>query len=186
VSLTLQVLDPDVSEIFYRVGLAGEFKSTGHQLAINPRTFKPLPQMTINLPHTIERTELEVAYTDGQGQRQGPFKVVYDPLVAQVAEVKQILQLTPWAEFREWDEGKDLVYFTQLVSHRRGLTSVRYSIDSEALDRALPLTPADPKNPHSIPDNQITYVDVPKASKYVCIQVVFRDGSSSEVKRFSR
>lgn len=186
VSLTLQILDPDASEIFYRTGHAGEFKSTGHQLAINPRTLKPLPQMMINLPHTTERVELEVTYTDGQGQRQGPFTVVYDPQAAQVAEVKQILQLTKWVEFREWDEEKDFVYFTHLVSHRRGLSAVKFSIDSEALDQVLPLKPVDPKEPYSIPDGQMTYVGVPKATKYVCVQVVYRDGSTSEARKFTR
>lgn len=49
---------------------------------------------------------------------------------------KQILPMTRanWIAFRNFD-GRQLVYFTHLVVYRCGLSEIRYSINSDALDQ---------------------------------------------------
>lgn len=51
---------------------------------------------------------------------------------------KQILPMTKenWIAFRNYD-GKQLIYFTHLVVYRCGLSEIRYSFNSHALDSRL-------------------------------------------------
>jgi hypothetical protein len=58
------------------------------------------------------------------------------------AEVKPILDATRanWIAVREYD-GKDLVYFTQVLSWRCGLAEIRYGLNGAAADTVLPMEP---------------------------------------------
>lgn len=58
------------------------------------------------------------------------------------AEVKPILEATRanWVAVREFD-GKDLIYFTQILSWRCGLTSLQVSVNSTATDIVFPMEP---------------------------------------------
>ncbi len=58
------------------------------------------------------------------------------------AEVKPILEATRanWVAVREF-EGKDLIYFTQILSWRCGLTSLQVSVNSTATDIDFPMEP---------------------------------------------
>jgi hypothetical protein len=58
------------------------------------------------------------------------------------AEVGPILQATRanWVAVREYD-GKDLVYFTQVLSWRCGLSEIRYGLNGAAPETVLPMEP---------------------------------------------
>ena len=58
------------------------------------------------------------------------------------AEIKPILDVTRanWIAVREFD-GKDLLYFTQLLSWRCGLTEIRYGLNGAATDKVWTMEP---------------------------------------------
>lgn len=83
--------------------------------------------------------------------------------------------------FRNYN-GTQLIYFTHLVSHRCQLKEVRYSINSNDLDRKFPLSPCNPDNPFAIGPNDQVYLNLPPGTaKSVTVQVIFKDESSMPV-----
>jgi len=78
---------------------------------------------------------------------------------------KQILPMTGanWIAFRNYD-GRQLVYFTHLVVYRCGLSEIRYSIDSDALDQRFSTPPCDPQRPNEIPADFLPYLALPLAA----------------------
>lgn len=105
-----------------------------------------------------------------------------------VGQEKQILPLTKanWVAFRNYD-GKQWIYFTHLVAYRCGLSEVRYSIGSGALDRTFPLPPCDPEQPHAVDAvEHPPYVTLPPGTaEEIAVQVVYTDGEESEAYRFA-
>jgi hypothetical protein len=91
-----------------------------------------------------------------------------------------------WVQFREY-AGRQIIYFTALQTMRCRLSEVRYSLNSDALDKRFPLGPCDPQQPFNIPNSdddpgKWLYIEVPSASaKTVTIQVVWDDGAGSEI-----
>ena len=97
---------------------------------------------------------------------------------------KKLLELTrgSWAYFRDYN-GRQLIYFTHLEAYRCGLKQVRYSLDSEALDRTWKLQPCDPDKPQAITTDK-PYISLPLGTaKRVAVQLTFSDGSKSAVVR---
>jgi hypothetical protein len=91
-----------------------------------------------------------------------------------------------WVQFREFS-GRTIIYFTALQTMRCRLSEVRYSVNSEALDKRFPLGPCDPQQPFNIPDDsgdpgKWLYIEIPTGqAKTVTVQVVWADGSGSEI-----
>jgi hypothetical protein len=58
------------------------------------------------------------------------------------AEIAPILEATRanWIAVREY-EGRDLVYFTQVLSWRCGLSEIRYGLNGAAAETVLPMEP---------------------------------------------
>lgn len=58
------------------------------------------------------------------------------------AEIKPILEATrsAWVAVRAYD-GRDLVYFTHLMSWRCGIAEIRYGLNGAAADILLPMEP---------------------------------------------
>ncbi len=92
-----------------------------------------------------------------------------------------------WVAFREID-GKQWIYFTQLVSMRCGLEEVRYSINSEALDQKFDLIDCIPASPFAIPSDApigSTLITLaPGEAKTLAVQAVFKDGTESQVMMY--
>jgi len=89
-----------------------------------------------------------------------------------------------WISFREYD-GKQYVYFSQLISMRCGLKEIRYSINSKALDQRFDMIDCIPANPFALtpdaPPEAILITLAPGTAKTVAVQVVFSDDSESVV-----
>ncbi len=99
-------------------------------------------------------------------------------------QMKQILNLTKnnWIAFRDYN-GKQWIYFTHLESYTCGIEQVRYSINSDALDKTWQLQPCNLKNPNAI-TKDIIYLTLPLGTaRSISVQVTFTDGSLSEVVR---
>ncbi len=99
-------------------------------------------------------------------------------------QIKQILNMTKssWVSFRDFN-GKQLIYFTHLESYTCGIKTVRYSINSDALDQTWELQPCDAQNPNVV-TKDIVYLTLPPGrAKSIAVQLTFADGSESEIVR---
>ena len=65
------------------------------------------------------------------------------------------------------------------------LKEIRYSINSDALDKRFPLGECDQQQPYNMPandDGRYTYLHMkPGAARTLTIQVVWEDGAGSEI-----
>ena len=97
-------------------------------------------------------------------------------------QMKQILNMTQnnWVSFRDFN-GKQLIYFTHLESYTCGIKEVRYSINSDALNKVWELQPCDTKNPMSVTKDIIYLTMPPGTAKSIAVQVTFTDGTKSEI-----
>lgn len=100
---------------------------------------------------------------------------------------KQILPMTAanWIAFRNYD-GRQLIYFSHLLAYRCGLSEVRYSINSDALDQRYEMPPCDPERPNAIPSDHLPFVALPLGTaRSLAVQVVYGDGEESDVLHFT-
>lgn len=95
---------------------------------------------------------------------------------------KQILQATKdnWVSFRDYN-GRQLIYFTHLEAWKCGITEVRFSINSDALDQIYELQACG-----ETPDNAVTvhnpYIVLHlNTAQSISVQITYEDGSKSEV-----
>jgi hypothetical protein len=96
----------------------------------------------------------------------------------------KILGLTKgsWAYFRDYN-GRQLIYFTHLEVYRCGISQVRYSLNSQALDKEWKLQPCNLKAPHNITTDR-PYITLPLGTAMsIAVQLTFTDGSKSQVVR---
>ena len=97
---------------------------------------------------------------------------------------KKLLGLTKssWVHFRDWN-GRQLIYFTHLEVYRCGISKVRYSLNSDALDKTYELQPCDLENPNAVTTDK-PYISLPlDTARSISVQVTFEDGTHSEIVR---
>lgn len=91
---------------------------------------------------------------------------------------------TGWVQFRNFG-GKQLVYFSALQTMHCRLKEIRYSINSQALDKQFPLVACNPQLPFSLPPNsgvEDIALTLPKGTaKIVVVQIVWDDETKSDV-----
>ena len=103
-------------------------------------------------------------------------------------EIKPIMNATKgnWVAVREYD-GRDLVYFTHILSWRCGLVGVRYAINDGPM-RDWPLAPCQTETnaPNAIPDDaQIYEVHPLKSVSSLSVEVIY-DDLTRDSARFER
>lgn len=174
-------------EISYRLAEVEPFQKTGFNSFVDQRTGSPSPQTSFQLPLKAKRTTFWVKYLDIRGSERGPFELVFDPDQERLRFGKQILNQLPnaWVSFRPYD-GRVLAYFTHLQAYRDSLKEIRYSVDTESLDQVFPIGRQDPENLNAIRADTQTHIDVPHATRFVVVQLTFRDGTKSKLQRFER
>lgn len=171
-----------VLEIFWRPGTGGEFKSTGHHQHRSKETGYPIANPQVQLPFRDPPKTLDIKYRDISGAMRGPYTISFNPQTTSIDADKRILELTKngWLAFRDFN-GKRLVYFTHLMSYRGAISEIRYSLDGKALDRRHDFPPFDGQGTAKITDDVPIYIEVPKSTQSVSVQVTYKDGSKSEV-----
>lgn len=99
------------------------------------------------------------------------------------AEVRPILEMTRanWIAVRNFD-GRDLIYFSNPLSWRCGLTAIRYSVNGETEVHDLPMEPCyeGEANPNNLKFDKGTevYITLPPDSvKSVHVVMAMDDGS---------
>jgi len=187
-SLYLDIAEKNVREIFYRLDDAPAFVSTGFNDFRSPQTGLPIPATTIQARGKLgQNHRLLVKYTDGWDRERGPYAVEFDARAQYVRFAKQALATSPeWLAFREYPPGTLLVYFTHLISHKNAFQEIRCSIDDESLSRHVRFSPDWSRR--SVPvfdmEKDETYFELPFSSKFVAVQLVFIDGTTSDIRRF--
>jgi hypothetical protein len=185
-TITFSIPDT-VKEILYRVGTEGPYESTGFMPGIRSHAGLPLPKQSVDLP-LKQKTVIQVKYRDPRDREHGPYDLVFDPAVLRIQGAKTMLDAskTSWLSFGAMGDGTPLLYFSIVMTHRGALSEIRYGLDVDVPDRKHPFTPAGVDDPLGVhPDDQI-YVEIPKTTRYAVVQLVFKDGSESEILRFDR
>jgi hypothetical protein len=110
---------------------------------------------------------------------------IHEPILVseELAQTKMMVNTTSnsWLSFRDYD-GKVLLYFTTLMSYRPVLKEVRYSLNSDALDRTFKFKPANKK--FEVGDD--VCITVPGNTEFATAQVTFKDGTTSSMQKFVR
>jgi len=184
-TVVFSIADPTLG-ISWRMGEAGDFRETGFMDTLDPRTRKRMPNPSIELSADAPAATIQVRYVDTNGEVQGPFPIRFDPEAALIRDQRKILDMTAtsWLSFREFNGL--LVYYTHLMSYRCAIREVRVGIDSTVPDKVLKMPPCDMRDPSVIPHDSQPYLKLAPATKSVSVELVYRDGSVSEIKSFRR
>jgi hypothetical protein len=181
---TFGLTDFKAKELFYRLDGKGDFKSTGYQPTRNLQTGQQMVNLYVPLPNLAngEHT-IEVKYTDKNERTNGPYTLKFSTAGEQLAQAKMSLNVTSnsWLEFRDYN-GRLLLYFTQLMSYRPVIKEVRYSLNSDALDKTFKFKPTNKM--FEVGDDIL--ITVPKNSEFATVQVTFIDGTTSSVQKVVR
>jgi Domain of unknown function (DUF4062) len=184
-AVIFSLADFKATELFYRLDRKGDFVSTGHLPQKSPQTGLPMINTYVPLPNlaTGDHT-VEVKYTDKNGATNGPYTLKFSTASEQLAQGKQILEMTKgsWLSFRDYD-GKVLLYFTHLMSYRPVIQEIRYSINSDAVDQVYKFKPSDKMY---IAGDDVVYITVPADSQYAAVQITYKDGTKSDVQKVMR
>ncbi|MGJ4947502.1 caspase family protein [Bradyrhizobium sp. HKCCYLS20291] len=184
-TVTFSIADPTLG-ISWRMGESGEFRETGFMDVLDPRTRKRMPNPSIQLPADEPAGTIQLRYVDAAGEMQGPFPIRFEPEAALVRDQRKILDMTAtsWLSFRDFNGL--LVYYTHLMSYRCAIREVRIGIDSAVPDKVLNMPGCDMRDPSAIPSNAMPYLKLPPTTKFVSVELTYRDGSVSEIKSFRR
>jgi hypothetical protein len=184
-AVIFSLADFKATELFYRLDRKGDFVSTGHLPQKSPQTGLPMINTYVPLPNlaTGDHT-IEVKYTDKNGATNGPYTLKFSTASEQLAQGKQILEMTKgsWLSFRDYD-GKVLLYFTHLMSYRPVIQEIHYSLNSEALDQNYKFKPTDKMY---IAGDDVVYITVPADTQYASVQITYKDGTKSDVQKVMR
>ena len=182
-SVTLSFADP-VTAISWRFGEKGNFKETGFLDTLDPRTRKRMPNPSLQLDADAPEGTIYVRYADIRGEWAEPFPIKFDPVAALERSERQILEMTSgsWLSFREFNGL--MVYYTHLMSYRCAIREVKIGVDSTVPDRKLTMPACDPQNPSAIPHSAQPYLKLSPGTKFVSVELTYRDGSVSETKTF--
>jgi hypothetical protein len=180
--LNFFIMDEHPREIFYRFDGEADFRSTGFSQVPDRRSGLPQPRPFAMVPPVKGTRELFVKYLDSRGRERGPYRLLLDANQQLVASTKEVLEITkPWVAFREYPEGQWLAYFTHLLAYKNALKEIRYSVDDDALSKRVRFTPSP-----GISEGDEMTVKIPPQTRYVCVKLVFVDGSEWPPERFSR
>lgn len=185
-SMTISLPEP-ATAISWRLGNSGPFTDTGFLSANDPRTGKPMPNPSFELPDSTAASTIAIKYLDLRGRETGPFDINFDPDAALQQGSKQILDQfwTSWIAF-DASGNHGLVYFSQMLSFRCAIKEVHYGLNGAALDKEIKMPPCDKKDPYAIPYDYQPYFKVADSVKSMSVQVTYMDGTQSPVREYKR
>ncbi|MDP5071951.1 MAG: hypothetical protein NWQ45_13720 [Congregibacter sp.] len=160
-------------------------RSTGDSGTTNPQTGKPMPQMFFNLPANQPNTNIEIRYRDANGILQGPFTFDFQATQQSTDANQRILEstTTSWVSFRDYDR-KRLLYFTHLMSYRGSIKKIEYGLNSDTPTKSFRFPVWRKAGMAPIDANTPMYIDVPRSTRYVTVQLTYKDDSKSLIQRF--
>ena len=174
-------LKEDAATLEYKGPSDRDFVSTGDMGPLSgPERDKPHARLFATLPDLHGKVPFQVRYRTVAGEERGPYDVLFDVDAESVASVKKILGDVPeWISFRLFS-GRRLCYFTTLLTYKYALRSVRYGLDTNALDRAVRFAAGDKPG---VDSNDELFIDLPDDTSAVTVELTFLDGTTMK-KRF--
>ena len=176
-------------EVRYRFEGEPEWRATPPERKINVFLEKRYPSTSIMVePERVApgRHRIEVKRVDWSDVESGPFTLWFDPEKDILEDGKRFLaeNVDAWADLSARDD-QILFNFGTLFSYTDVLREIRYSLNGCSLDQRLPFEPwTDLSVPPSIRGQ--TYLWLPLTVKSACVQLVFRDGETTEPRQFFR
>lgn len=168
----------DVREIFYRFGDKAAFKSTGFLPHTDPRTGRPIPAFFVVVPKSDITGTLQYKYLDHRGREHGPFSFVIDEAGERVAQARTVLEVSrPWVRMVTAKDGQVFALFVPLSICREALREIQYSVDSDSLETSYSFDSTEEIE---------EMIEVPPATSYVCLKLLFIDGTESSVEKSVR
>src|SRR4029077_19150845 len=166
--------DFKAKELFYKLDGKSDFQSTGQLPYKNAQTGLPMINTYVPLPNLLpgEHT-LEVKYVDKNEKTNGPYALKFSTADEQLAQGKMMLNSVSgsWLSFRDYD-GKVLLYFSTLMSYRPIIKEVRYSLNSDALDKTFQFKPTE----KMYKSGDAVYLTVPNDCRFASVPARFQDG----------
>lgn len=182
-SATVILADQMATKLEYRLDGEKQFTDTGENETAFNVSGHPSPNTYIQLPGEFwQRRQVTVKYTDVKGRQHGPYELAFDPRVEFTRFSRQSLSVVPWLSFQSNSLKELLAYFTTLVTFKAAFKEIRYSIDSDALDKVFPLKHVASEGwPGRITDDE-TYVKLPLKASFVNVQITYIDGTTQTKK----
>ena len=177
-SATVMLVDQTVTKVQYRLDGETAFNDTGSSELPSPFTGQMQPNTFIQLPGDFWRPRhVTVKYTDAKGRDHGPFEVTFDPRVQFTRFTRQSLGFVAWVSFSRNSPKELLAYFSTLLAFKPAFREVRYSIDSDALDRVLPLKVNPSEGWPSRLGDDVTFIKLPSSTTFLTVKLTFVDGT---------
>lgn len=171
-------------EIFYKLPQDVNYRSTGFYPQ-RGETGLPTPKNSVEVPELRERSFIQVKYLNVYGEEEGPYELVFDPVVEWVKYVKSMLALSEkWVSYL-WD-GRLLVYFSHLVGYATAMKEILYSVDNDSLNQKVKFQPRSVVSGRDFgvfTDDQL-YTELPRKTKFVVVKLIFKDGTESDLMKF--
>lgn len=188
--LSIMVSDNAHGEIFVQQP-GGEFESLGLTNNRHPVTGKMMPKSYFDLPMDAEAMELEVKYLDSRDVEQGPFTITFDPqetLYRSIKDTYMAASEKQWVYFQYWETGDDDPNYVNVnfpvLDYPCVVERAVYAIDSDTPDQELQFAACDPMKPLNVTRDGSQIVRVPPDTGYVSLQVFYKDGDVTDVKRY--
>jgi hypothetical protein len=173
--------------------------NVGHEHALDVMTGKPQVRTWMIVPYEwvtpgAHRVSLRLTRLGGRVDRR---LLGLDAAKERLAKAKHALARLDETAVGFSEHGDEVTWlgFTHLYSHRASLREIRYSVDDCTLDKRIVFAAALDVEPTLEPppaqSNDLIldrpFLSLPKAStRSACVQVVFRDGASSNVLEIRR
>lgn len=189
--LVFHLAEPNaVREILYRYDDQEDFTSTGCSPSVDPHSGELAPLTWTVIPDEwITPGEHRVAVKLVRFDRRtlGPVTLTFDVEEEILANAKHTLAMSRngWISYTERDNATYLM-FTHLLSYKDALREIRYSIDDCSLSERFEFDPWHDltRRPRITEDK--SYLGLPKSTRSACVQLVFRDGTESEIREIRR
>lgn len=188
--LTLMIADTSHGEIFVRRPGA-DFESLGMTTYRNPMTGALMPTMYFELPMEAEAMEFDVKYLDAKGVEQGPYPLSFNPETALYDSIKNTYMAAnerQWVHFQYWEADEDDPAYVNVIfpvlDYPCVVEKAYFAIDSDTPDQPLNFADCDPLKPLNSTWTTESIVQVPPDTGYVSLQVHYKDGEVTEVKRY--
>ncbi|MEM9670507.1 MAG: caspase domain-containing protein [Pseudomonadota bacterium] len=177
-------------EIFLRQP-GEDFKSLGMTNNRNPMTGQLMAKSYLELPIEAAAMDLQVKYLDAKGVEQGPFPVPFDPQASLYDSIKNTYMAAnerQWVYFQYWDPGDGdpphvNVQFP-VLDYPCVVEKAFYAVDSDTPDTELLFGICDPLKPLDSTRGIEQMIQVTPETGYVSLQVHYKDGEVTEVKRY--